>query len=57
MNKRNLISALVLSCFAMGAQAQGAAYPNKPIRLVVGFAPTDDIVDWVHLAQEAEAQA
>ena len=39
MNKRNLISALVLSCFALGVQAQGAAYPNKPIRLVVGFAP------------------
>jgi len=39
MNKRNLISALVLSCFGLGVQAQGAAYPNKPIRLVVGFAP------------------
>ena len=39
MNKRNLISAFVLSCLAMGVQAQGAAYPNKPIRLVVGFAP------------------
>ena len=39
MNKRNLISALILSCFALGVQAQGAAYPNKPIRLVVGFAP------------------
>jgi tripartite-type tricarboxylate transporter receptor subunit TctC len=23
----------------MGVQAQGAAYPNKPVRLVVGFAP------------------
>jgi tripartite-type tricarboxylate transporter receptor subunit TctC len=39
MNKRDLISALVLSCLAMGVQAQGSAYPNKPIRLVVGFAP------------------
>jgi tripartite-type tricarboxylate transporter receptor subunit TctC len=39
MNKRNLISALALACLAWGAQAQGTAYPNKPVRLVVGFAP------------------
>lgn len=39
MNKRHLISAWVLSCLAWGAHAQGTAYPNKPIRLVVGFAP------------------
>jgi tripartite-type tricarboxylate transporter receptor subunit TctC len=39
MNKRNLISALVLTCLAWGAQAQGTPYPSKPIRLVVGFAP------------------
>jgi len=39
MNKRNLISAIVLSCLAWGAQAQGGPYPSKPIRLVVGFAP------------------
>ena len=39
MNKRVLISALVLSCVTWSAQAQGTAYPNKPVRLVVGFAP------------------
>ena len=39
MNKRHLIYAWVLSCLAWGAHAQGTAYPNKPIRLVVGFAP------------------
>ena len=39
MNKRKLISALALACLAWGAQAQGTAYPNKPVRLVVGFAP------------------
>lgn len=39
MNKRKLMAAWALSCLAMGAYAQGAAYPNKPIRLVVGFAP------------------
>ena len=39
MNKRSLICACVLSCLAWGVQAQGAAYPNKPVRLVVGFAP------------------
>lgn len=39
MNKRILISALVLSCVTWSAQAQGTAYPNKPVRLVVGFAP------------------
>jgi len=39
MNQRNLMSALVISCLTWGAQAQGTAYPNKPIRLVVGFAP------------------
>ncbi|WP_416547592.1 Bug family tripartite tricarboxylate transporter substrate binding protein [Limnohabitans sp. DCL3] len=39
MNKRKLMAAWALCCLAMGAYAQGAAYPNKPIRLVVGFAP------------------
>ena len=39
MNKRILSSALVLSCVTWSAQAQGTAYPNKPVRLVVGFAP------------------
>lgn len=26
-------------------------------QLVAGYAPSDDIVDWVYLEQEAEAQA
>jgi hypothetical protein len=26
-------------------------------QLVAGYTPSDDIVDWVYLAQEAEAQA
>ena len=30
---------LALAAFAAGAGAQPAAYPNKPIRLVIGFAP------------------
>ena len=39
MNKKQLISALILACTAWSAHAQGSAYPSKPIRLVVGFAP------------------
>lgn len=38
MNKRNCIGALLLWGLACAVQAQGA-YPNKPVRLVVGFAP------------------
>ena len=40
MNKRHVLSALALVWLATGAHAQsGAAYPNKPVKLVVGFAP------------------
>lgn len=40
MNKRNIFSALALLIFAYGAQAQSSStYPNKPVKLVVGFAP------------------
>jgi tripartite-type tricarboxylate transporter receptor subunit TctC len=40
MNKRNIFSALALLIFAHGAQAQSSStYPNKPVKLVVGFAP------------------
>jgi tripartite-type tricarboxylate transporter receptor subunit TctC len=40
MNKRNIFSALALLVFACGAQAQSSSgYPNKPVKLVVGFAP------------------
>ena len=41
MSKRFCISALILSAFSVVAVAQtGApAYPTKPIRLIVGFAP------------------
>jgi len=35
-----LLAALALCVFALGAQAQSSApYPNKPIKLVIGFAP------------------
>lgn len=37
MNKRNIFSALALAVLACGAQAQ-SSYPNKPVKLVVGFA-------------------
>jgi len=40
MNKTSsLLLALALGAFAAGANAQAAAYPTRPIRLVVGFAP------------------
>lgn len=43
MKKTNLIVALVLGSFGLGlspgAWAQAPAYPAKPIRLLVGFAP------------------
>jgi tripartite-type tricarboxylate transporter receptor subunit TctC len=40
MNKRNIFSALALLVFVGGAQAQSSStYPNKPVKLVVGFAP------------------
>lgn len=43
MKKANLIVALVLGSFGLGlspgAWAQAPAYPAKPIRLLVGFAP------------------
>jgi len=35
----NLVLALALGAFACNAGAQPAAYPIKPIRLVIGFAP------------------
>ena len=39
MKKLNILSVLVLSGLSLSAVAQAPAYPNKPIRLVVGFAP------------------
>ncbi|MDW5442983.1 tripartite tricarboxylate transporter substrate binding protein [Polaromonas sp. SM01] len=39
MKKLELISALVLGSLSLGAAAQAPAYPAKPIRLLVGFAP------------------
>jgi len=40
MNQKNIFSTLALLLFACGVQAQPAtAYPNKPVKLVVGFAP------------------
>jgi len=38
MNKRSAIAALALAVLAPAAMGQ-AAYPSKPIRLVIGFAP------------------
>lgn len=40
MNQKNIFSTLALLLIACGVQAQPAtAYPNKPVKLVVGFAP------------------
>ena len=39
MKTMNLFLALALGAFGCSAWAQPAAYPNKPIRLVIGFAP------------------
>ena len=39
MNRRNLLAALALGAVSLAAAAQGAPYPSKPIRLVIGFAP------------------
>ena len=39
MKTLSLVLALAMGAFGCNASAQTAAYPNKPIRLVVGFAP------------------
>ena len=39
MNRRNMMAALLSSVFACSVAAQPAAYPVKPVRVVVGFAP------------------
>jgi tripartite-type tricarboxylate transporter receptor subunit TctC len=39
MRSAKLLLALALGAFAIGAWAQPAGYPGKPIRLLVGFAP------------------
>jgi len=39
MRSTKLVLALALGAFACTTWAQSAAYPSKPIRLVVGFAP------------------
>lgn len=39
MKKLDILSALVLGGLSLSAVAQAPAYPVKPIRLVVGFAP------------------
>jgi tripartite-type tricarboxylate transporter receptor subunit TctC len=39
MNKRTLIAASLLGTFSLAAMAQAPAYPNKPVKLLVGFAP------------------
>jgi tripartite-type tricarboxylate transporter receptor subunit TctC len=39
MNRRSLIWGLVLGALSLGADAQAPAYPAKPVRLLVGFAP------------------
>ena len=39
MKSTKLVLALALGGFACTTWAQSAAYPNKPIRLVIGFAP------------------
>jgi tripartite-type tricarboxylate transporter receptor subunit TctC len=39
MSKLVILSALVFSSLSLGAAAQAPAYPSRPIRLVIGFAP------------------
>ena len=39
MNTRLILSTFVLSSLSLGAAAQAPAYPSRPIRLVIGFAP------------------
>jgi len=39
MKATNMLVALAFAAVAGAAAAQGAPYPNKPIRLVIGFAP------------------
>ena len=39
MKRHHRLLALALAVFSAAAGAQPAAYPNKPIRLVIGFAP------------------
>jgi tripartite-type tricarboxylate transporter receptor subunit TctC len=39
MKKSNVLLALVLGGLSLGAAAQAPAYPAKPVRLLVGFAP------------------
>ncbi|WP_332776073.1 tripartite tricarboxylate transporter substrate binding protein [Polaromonas sp.] len=39
MKKLGILSALVLGSLSFGAVAQAPAYPSRPIRLLVGFAP------------------
>ena len=39
MKKRNFVAAVLLGASALGAHAQAPAYPAKPVRLFVGFAP------------------
>jgi tripartite-type tricarboxylate transporter receptor subunit TctC len=39
MTTKHFVAALTLGVLACTAWAQPAAYPNKPIRLVIGFAP------------------
>ncbi len=39
MRTLSIFSALLLSSLGFSAQAQNTAYPNKPIKLLVGFAP------------------
>ncbi len=39
MKTLSFVSALLLGGLGLSAQAQTAAYPNKPIKMLVGFAP------------------
>ena len=37
--KRSLLAAILLSCMAFAALAQSAAWPNRPVRIVVPYGP------------------
>ena len=57
MKMKNLCLALALGAFGCSAWAQPAGYPNKPVQIIIGFAPggAADIVARVMSIELAKA--